>query len=385
MYKNSDVIFYNLIGAGKNGKTLLGSLIDNHPSISTFPMEMKFIEFSFNNLRNLNFHNLKNYLINESKFIFLNSKSEKNNTGEKYYDREYKRLTIGNLEKIKFNKKKYIKIIKKNSTSKIIKSKNLREILIFFHKCLEKSLNKKFKDKIVIQDGLYGMRSIANQIKYLKKIKFIVMVRNPLDVYVISKKTSQNLKFFRRQIGEFAPVENFKVRRRENEYNYFQVNKLFLQYRNNPNFLFIKYEDLVKYPIKKMNEVATFLNVKFSKNLVSPTVFGQKFDCRLNQKKIRKNFYLDEIDQYKKKLKNEEIQYLEIKFQNFLQNFDYVNNKNYSLSFKIINLMKIYILNIFDLYKYIPKKNFLVKYFYCLTIQNNLFFLKNLARLIKTI
>ena len=69
-------------------------------------MEMKFIEFSFNNLQNLNYRNLERLsLINESKFIFLNSKSKKNNRSEKYFDREYKRLTIGNLEKIKFNKK----------------------------------------------------------------------------------------------------------------------------------------------------------------------------------------------------------------------------------------------------------------------------------------
>ena len=77
MYKNNDVIFYNLIGAGKNGKTLLGSLIDNHPSISTFPMEMKFVEYSLNNIQNLNYNNLKDYLIKKSKFIFLNSKFEK--------------------------------------------------------------------------------------------------------------------------------------------------------------------------------------------------------------------------------------------------------------------------------------------------------------------
>lgn len=385
MYKNNDIIFCNLIGAGKNGKTLLGSLIDSHPSLSSFPMEMKFIEHSLNNIKNLNYKNFEDYLIKKSKLIFLNSKFKKKNLYENNYMKEYKRLTLGNLEEIRFDKKKYIKILKENLTSRISKSKNLREILIFFHKCLDKYLNKKFKKKIVIQDGLYGMSNIANQIKYLKKIKFIVMVRNPLDVYVIAKKTSQNLKFFRREIGVFAPVENRSIRGRENEYNYFQVTKLFLQYKNNPNFLFIKYENLVKNPINTMKEVAAFLNIKFTKTLIYPTAFGQKFDCRLNKKKIKTRFYLSEIDQYKKKLKKEEVQYLEIKFQDLLQNFSYVNCKKYSFFFKFINLMKIYILNILDLHKYIPKKNFIVKYLYCLTVQNNFFLLKNLARLVKTI
>ena len=34
----------NILGVGKNGTTLFGSLLDNHPEITTFPFEMKFVE-----------------------------------------------------------------------------------------------------------------------------------------------------------------------------------------------------------------------------------------------------------------------------------------------------------------------------------------------------
>ena len=38
---NKDVLFVNIMGVGKNGTTLLGSLLDNHHELSSFPMEMR--------------------------------------------------------------------------------------------------------------------------------------------------------------------------------------------------------------------------------------------------------------------------------------------------------------------------------------------------------
>ena len=55
MKKKGGFVFFNILGGGKNGKTLLGSLLDNHPSISSFPMEMKFIEHSLYNNKNINY------------------------------------------------------------------------------------------------------------------------------------------------------------------------------------------------------------------------------------------------------------------------------------------------------------------------------------------
>ena len=46
--------------------------------------------------------------------------------------------------------------------------------------------NKPYK-KIVIQDGVFGLRYIEAQKKLFGKIKFIIVVRNPLDVYVALK------------------------------------------------------------------------------------------------------------------------------------------------------------------------------------------------------
>ena len=45
------ILFTNILGVGKNGTTLMGSLLDNHPEISTFPMEMKFVEHYLNTIK----------------------------------------------------------------------------------------------------------------------------------------------------------------------------------------------------------------------------------------------------------------------------------------------------------------------------------------------
>ena len=385
MSKNDKIFFYNLIGAGKNGKTLLGSLLDSHPCISSFPMEMKFVEHILNKSKSIKYKNFEHFLMNESKLKFLNSKIDKKQKNENQYIKDLKRLTIGNLEEIKFDKKRFLKIIKKNLNSKIKNSKNIREILIFFHKCLEKYLNKKFKKNIVIQDGLYGLRNIQKQISHFKYIRFIVMVRNPLDVLVISKRNNENLKFFRRFTGEFTPVESLSIKAKSDNYNYNQVNILYMQYRNNQNFLFVKYEDLIKKPNVKMREIANFLNVKFAKSLTKTTVFGQPFNCSLKKNFEKKNFYTQEINQFKKKLNKIEIEFVKIKFQNFLENFNYVKlKKNYSTIFKFTNLIQIYFLNICELKKNLPKKNFLLKFLYYLIVLNNVFLIRNLLRIIKT-
>lgn len=380
MKKKKSFIFFNILGAGKNGKTFLGSLLDNHPSISTFPMEMKFIEHLIYNNKNINYQTLENFLLKESKLKYLNNKK---NNEEDYYIKELKRLTIGNLEKIKFDHNKFIKIIRKNLTVDIKNSKNLKDILIFFHECLNSYFKKKVKKIIIVmQDGIYGLRNVNEQIKYLDKVKFIVMVRNPLDVFVISKKIAQNLKFFRRFIGSFIPAEVRSIRNNEDQYNYHQVNKLFLKYRHNPDFMFLKYEDLVTNPEKIMKKVANFFNINYSKKLIKPTVFGQSFDCRLKKNSNNKKFYTKEINQYKKHLKIIEIEYLKIKYQDFLYNFKYSELKKYSFYAKFKNLIQIYLFNILEANKYLPKNNYLIKMLYYIGVLNNIFLFKNFYRII---
>ena len=102
------------------------------------------------------------------------------------------------------------------------------------HVCLDRYLNKAFKNKIVIQDGCFGLRYIEQQFNIFGNIKFIVIIRNPLDVYVSFKKITQQFKFFRRFIGDFSREEKMTTSR--NYLNYTIVNKIFKNIKITKNF-----------------------------------------------------------------------------------------------------------------------------------------------------
>ena len=60
---NKDVLFVNIMGVGKNGTTLLGSLLDNHHELSSFPMEMKFVEHFLHNVKKVRIFGIKGFFI----------------------------------------------------------------------------------------------------------------------------------------------------------------------------------------------------------------------------------------------------------------------------------------------------------------------------------
>ena len=372
------ISFTNILGVGKNGTTLMGSLLDNHQEISTFPMEMKFIEHYFNTIKDKSFESIIKFLLKESKINQLNLHNKLSDKEE-----EIKRVVTGNLTSIYFDKEKFEKIIIQNTTEKIKNEKDFKNILIFLHVCLDRYLNKAFKNKIVIQDGCFGLRYIEQQFNIFGNIKFIVIIRNPLDVYVSFKKITQQFKFFRRFIGDFSREEKMTTSR--NYLNYTIVNKIFKKYKNNKKFLFVRYENLVSNPEKEMGKIANFLNIEFSNNLLTPSVFGQSWLGNSSRAKEKKNIDNKEVNKFKEFLNFEEINFLEFKHQEFFQNFEYQNHiKKISKSKFFFCLLRIYIKNIKEAKNIIPSKNFILKYFYYIIFLNNAFLIRNLIFIFKS-
>ena len=98
--------FFNILGVGKNGTTLLGSLIDNHPQISTYPMEMKFVGHYFNTIQDKSFEGVLNFLFYKSKVSLI-----KNLTDWNEKEKEFARVVVGNLSEISFDTKKFKEIV----------------------------------------------------------------------------------------------------------------------------------------------------------------------------------------------------------------------------------------------------------------------------------
>ena len=121
------ISFTNILGVGKNGTTLMGSLLDNHQEISTFPMEMKFIEHYFNTIKDKSFESIIKFLLKESKINQLNLHNKLSDKEE-----EIKRVVTGNLTSIYFDKEKFEKIIIQNTTEKIKNEKDFKKYSYFF-------------------------------------------------------------------------------------------------------------------------------------------------------------------------------------------------------------------------------------------------------------
>ncbi|MBD1138277.1 sulfotransferase [Pelagibacterales bacterium SAG-MED41] len=368
---NKDVLFVNIMGVGKNGTTLLGSLLDNHNELSSFPMEMKFVEHFLHNVKRKNFLGLENFLFNKSKLILLN----KNKANSLIQD-ESERIVTGNLSQIDFDLAKFKKIFKDNINFDL-EEKNLEKILKYFHLVLEKYLSKKFNDKVIIQDGAFGLRLIKDQINLFKNIKFLIIVRNPLDTYVSMKKIIKNFKYFRRFIGDFGVPEQKHIK--NEEINYKIINKIFSHYKNDKRFLFLKYEDLVENPQKIMIKLSDFLQIKYSESMLKPSVFGQDWYGNSTRVKKKKSIDAKEVGKYFSNLNKNEINFIELSHKKFYKNFSYLENiKSFSLISSVKIIFKIYIQNLLEAREVIPKKNFIVKYLYFTLILNNYFLIRNL-------
>ena len=366
----SNVEITNILGVGKNGTTLFGSLLDNHPEITTFPFEMKFVEHYHNRIKDKTFLGLTEFFLNKSKISLLNNESIKQDP--------MARIVVGNIFAPDFDTNEFKKIVRKNIDKSLKKEVDFKKFIILLHKCLNIYLEKKINNKIIIQDGVFGLRYIEEQKKLFKNIKFIIIVRNPLDVYVSLKKITHNFKTFRRNIHDLTIAENLNTS--QENLNYKILNKVFEKYSNDKDFLFLRYEDLVNSPKEVMTKTANFLNITFDNSLLEPTIFGKPWLGNSTSVKEKKGIDNKEVDKYKNFLNSDEINYITYFNQKFFKNFNY---SKHIKKFKFFNvfflIFKIYIQNIKDIKSCIKKdKIFFIKYLYFILILNNKFLIKSL-------
>ena len=313
MSQTSDHKFINIIGVPKNGKSLVASLCDNHEEISSFPLEIKFVDHYFSDLKKKSFDEILNFFLTKSKIFNLDNKNF-------YQDIINKKILTDNNYSPEFNLKEFEKIVKIQKNN-LEEKKKLKNIIILLHNSLDIFFKKKKRKNILIQDGCYGLRYIEEQLNLFNKIKFVVVVRNPLDVYCDLKKIRQKFKRFRRNIYDICHVEGLKTK--VENLNYLKLNKIYKLYNKNPNFIFLKYEELISKPEKTMIELANFLEVKYDKSLLNPTVFGKTWLDNSSEFKRSKEISNQSINIYKNFLNQNEINYLLYFNQEFYNNFKY--------------------------------------------------------------
>ena len=282
----------NIVGPIKNGTTLTGALIDYHPQISSFPLEMKFIT----HLRKiptqkLNTEEFKKKFLMETKIKYLLNKDNSD---------EHININLGIFEKpIKFNYELFKETFIKKET------RNIEEFIIKIHESLDLSLGIKPRNLIVIQDGNHLLKNklIEYSMDNLKYAEFIVIYRNPLDVYVSYRTYSENLKIWRNNILNF-------VTDTLNNYLYL----IYYKEKNLKNFHFLSYENLVNNCGNEMQKLCDFLKVKYSNTLNEPTILGSKWTSNSSSVNKTDKVVKINVDKYKDHLNEIEQKFIFFNF-----------------------------------------------------------------------
>jgi len=259
-----------VMGPVKSGTTLMISLMDSHKDLSLFPMEVKFFTHWLERLsdKQPTYTDLNEFFFEESKIRLMN-----NNLKD--------RADIMNSGRIDFSGFNYSEF-KHEMNQAAIRTKEVeisgtelfRKFIRDIHETLDALCGKNGRKVIVSKEGNHGAKYL-NQIRDLyPRSKFIVIVRDPRDIFVsfkaIAEKKKAGLKSpsFKEKI---TPCRFINGNKGKNIYAY---NELAKRYKGSEDFCFVRYEDLVSNTAKEMTVVAKFLGVKFTNELISPTNLG---------------------------------------------------------------------------------------------------------------
>jgi len=274
-----------VIGPAKSGTTLLISLLDNHPQLSTIPLEIKYYEHYYNTLKHTASYELLNrFFLSESKLRFLDPKNcnqtDLMNSGH-----------IG-FSRVDFPKLKEImdsKAIEYNELSG--RHQILAQYIIDLHRAYSQSLGESPKQGFAIKEGNHGLPYLDLIKQDFQNAKFIVMVRDPRDMYS-SFKIIHNLNKSEKSYPSFFAL-NISI------LNYLFSNTSadlysksctgYMDYFKNieasDNVLFLRYEDLVGNTRLEMTKVAEFLRINFAETMLAPTTAGNIWGGNASSKK----------------------------------------------------------------------------------------------------
>lgn len=240
-----------LLGAHKSGTSLLRSLIDGYSQLFTVPIESHY----FQNMHHWVDYDYRSQLPERlsRKDIIENFSAwihKCNISSDKYGDS----IVSGKLDEKKF--REYF--------SQIRSDNNDKEIIERYFEAIYFSLyNKKLSDSVRVVEKSVENAEFAIELFHLfPHAKFINIIRNPYANTVSFRKY--------KSIHVGYPLMPRIIRSLYNSY-YF----LYKNIRIIPNYLIIRYEDLVLNPEKTIQKICNFLNISFEKILLIPTSEGK--------------------------------------------------------------------------------------------------------------
>jgi len=309
-----------VIGPAKSGTTLMISLLDNHPELSIIPLEVKFYEHYHHSLKSTDSYELMNKFFLGTKLRFLNLR----NFAEDHI------MASGRIDFSKFNFDRFKELMDdKAKNYKPHGKPPLARYIIDLHNIYTDTLGHPEKNGFAIKEGNHGLPYIDFAKHDFKNAKFIVMVRDPRDMFSSFKSIERLIQAGRNYAG-FSNLCLFRYLFRT-----FQRDRLplaFMDYFKNigpgEDMLFVRYEELVRNTEKEMAKVADFLGISFCESMLKPTTAGNIWGGNASSGEKFKNVVKSRVGKWEKDLDKEEILLLEYFMGDYLKKFGYKKTNN---------------------------------------------------------
>lgn len=319
-----------VIGPMKSGTTLMMSLLDSHPELTSIPLEIKFYEHYFNTLsQSKDYSKLNNFFFNESKIKLMDSS---NSTSPDV-------MTSGRANFDNFNFASFHQDMKKNELKKDNSNANIsffKKYLLDLHKAYSSALELPLTNKFVAKEGMHGLPYINQILSDFPNAKFIVMVRDPRDMFASFKLIRSLIESGRvypslidADLSFFSLLFGFKKK------SFIAYMDYFNNFKEDSNFCFVRYEDLVEDTLKKMKELSTFIGINFHDSMIKTSTAGNLWGGNSSNEKPFNGVSSSRTNKWKDELDEREIRIIEYFFSSYLNQHGYQKENNYLSAIQI--------------------------------------------------
>ncbi|MGP4105986.1 sulfotransferase family protein [Virgibacillus sp. L01] len=317
---NQEPIF--VLGAHKSGTSLLRNLFDGHKQLFVIPLEAHF--FQHNGMW-IDYGIRRQYpkKFKEKEIIenYINWVGYANKNADLYADSNTKGFwNIHGLKEELLNRNDYGNL--KSSIENYVES--------MFYSLFNEKLSNGTR---IVEKSVENAEFASTLKKIFPKAKFIHIVRNPYSNLVSirkfkAKKGYPNLKQIMQSLY--------------NNYYYLERNKVLLD----NDYFIVKYEDLVKEPIKTVDTIRQFTGLNHDDILYEPTVNGDNWSGNSTTNTTFQGVSDKYLDKWKNEIEPIEIRMVNQFFASILEEYNYKKIKDQGiLKFSKKEKFKQYILN----------------------------------------
>jgi len=296
-----------VIGPVKSGTTLMISLLDAHPQLSLFPLEVKFFTHWFESLSSsqIQFNDLSTFFLDKSKIRLMDHQLSD----------EKDLMNSGRIDFSGFDFARFREFVESRLDDHQLDAQVGDNRFVTFYREIHAALNEiVFKPRakwIVSKEGNHGAKHIEHIREVFPKTKFIVLCRDPRDIFASFKAISR-----RKVEGLHSPTFGVYVSPSSYVYDNKQKNiaayeDVYSKYREDEDFLFVKYERLVRDVEEEMRRVVDFLEIDFENVLVRPTNLGNLWGGNASELMTFSKVRSERVGKWQSVLKRSEIQVLE--------------------------------------------------------------------------